>query len=98
MTSLIELNTLLDPIEITRPPALEFGSGTVSGEVSFEPDIPTRRARGRAAGDGGRDPRALSGGVPAAAVNKPCSNGAHLRAACAHGRPRRVLPPLQRLL
>ena len=30
MTTLLETPTLLDPIEITRPQALEFGSGTVA--------------------------------------------------------------------
>jgi hypothetical protein len=30
MTSLLELNPLLNPSEIVRPEAVEFGSGTVA--------------------------------------------------------------------
>jgi alcohol dehydrogenase class IV len=35
MNTLLELNTLLDPIEIVRPEAIEFGSGTVAAVARF---------------------------------------------------------------
>ena len=35
MTTLLETHTLLDPIEIARPQALEFGSGTVAAVGRF---------------------------------------------------------------
>ena len=42
MTTLLETHTLLDPIEIARPRALEFGSGTVAAVSRF---VGGRRAR-----------------------------------------------------
>ena len=45
MTTLLETHTLLDPIEIARPQALEFGAGTVAAVGRFVEG--TARARDR---------------------------------------------------